>query len=171
MLVAGWGVTCAGATELPPDQVEFFEKNIRPVLVEHCYKCHSVEAKKLKGGLAMDSRDGLRKGGDSGPAVVPGKPKESLLLKAVGYTHEGLRMPPKGKLPAGKALPIAKACMTIAGERFEKATAPEDTAAVFRARLMGGTKTELHGWFKDANGTDVCGSFYARVKLIGAAGA
>jgi hypothetical protein len=79
--------------------IEYFEKKIRPVLVEHCYKCHSTEAKKPKGGLLLDSRAGLRKGGESGLALVPGKPKESRLLKAVRYTDEGLRMPPKGKLP------------------------------------------------------------------------
>src|SRR5262245_50761224 len=78
---------------------EFFEKKIRPALVEHCYKCHSPEAKKPKGGLLLDTRDGIRKGGESGPAAVPGKPAESLLLKAVRYTDENLKMPPKGKLP------------------------------------------------------------------------
>jgi hypothetical protein len=77
--------------------VEFFEKKIRPVLAEHCYRCHST-AKKQRGGLVLDSRNGIRKGGESGPAVVPGKPKESLLLQAVRY-HEEPRMPPKGKLP------------------------------------------------------------------------
>jgi hypothetical protein len=61
-------------------QVEFFETKIRPVLVEHCYKCHSAQAAKLKGGLRLDTRDGLRKGGDSGPAIVPGDPAGSLLL-------------------------------------------------------------------------------------------
>ncbi len=78
--------------------VEFFEAKIRPVLVEHCYQCHSTAAKKVKGGLRLDTREGLRQGGDSGPAVVPGRPTESLLLKAV--RHEGtLKMPPQGKLP------------------------------------------------------------------------
>jgi hypothetical protein len=80
---------------------EFFEKKIRPVLVEHCYECHSAEAKKPKGGLLLDTRAGMLKGGDSGPALVPRKPKDSLILKAVHYSEEGLRMPPSGKLPAG----------------------------------------------------------------------
>src|SRR5436190_19921013 len=80
--------------------LEFFEKNVRPVLVRHCYSCHSAEAKKLKGGLRLDSRDGLLKGGDSGPAVVPGKPEESRLIKAVRYADDELKMPPKEKLPA-----------------------------------------------------------------------
>jgi hypothetical protein len=79
--------------------IDFFERKIRPVLVEHCYGCHSETAKKLRGGLLLDSRDGLRKGGDSGPAIEPGRPDRSLLIKAVRYTDEHLRMPPKGKLP------------------------------------------------------------------------
>jgi hypothetical protein len=80
--------------------IEFFEKKIRPVLAKHCYQCHSAQAKKLRGGLALDSRDGVRKGGDSGPAVVPGRPEQSLLLKAISYAEEDLKMPPKGILPA-----------------------------------------------------------------------
>ncbi len=88
------------ATSAAPPQagIEFFEKKIRPLLSEHCYSCHSTQAKKQKGGLLLDTRDGLRKGGESGPALVPGKPGESLLLKAVGYTDESLKMPPKSKL-------------------------------------------------------------------------
>src|SRR5205823_4515254 len=77
----------------------FFEAKIRPVLVEHCYKCHSTEGKKQQGGLHLDTRDALRKGGDSGPVVVPGKPAESRLVKAVRYDDSDLKMPPKGKLP------------------------------------------------------------------------
>jgi hypothetical protein len=86
----------------------FFEKKVRPVLVQHCYRCHSTEANKHKGGLELDSRDGLRIGGDSGPALVPGKPDESLLIKAVRYTDEGLRMPPKGRLPASVVADLEK---------------------------------------------------------------
>lgn len=78
------------------EQLDFFETKIRPVLVEHCYKCHAAEAKIVKGGLRVDSRDGLLKGGDTGPAVVPGKPDASLLVKALKY--DGIEMPPKGKL-------------------------------------------------------------------------
>src|SRR6266542_3529861 len=79
--------------------VDFFERKVRPVLVEHCYPCHSETAKKQRGGLRLDSRDSLRRGGDSGPAIMPGRPDRSLLIKAVRYTDEHLRMPPKGKLP------------------------------------------------------------------------
>ena len=77
--------------------IELFEKKIRPVLVERCYKCHSGGAKKLKGKLRLDNREGLLKGGESGAAITPGKPAESLALSALRY--EELKMPPGGKLP------------------------------------------------------------------------
>src|SRR2546426_6704063 len=88
------------ATAADDAGVEFFEKKIRPILVEHCYECHSATAKKLKGELLLDTRAGVRKGGESGPALVPGKPNESRLIKAVRYSRDELKMPPKGKLPA-----------------------------------------------------------------------
>src|SRR5262245_48167285 len=72
--------------KLDPAGVEFFEKKIRPVLTQNCGGCHSAEAEKngkLKGTLYLDSRAGLLKGGDSGPAIVPGKPADSLLLKTL----------------------------------------------------------------------------------------
>ena len=79
---------------------EFFEKKIRPVLVEHCYECHAANAKKVRGQLLLDSRDGVRKGGVSGPAIEPGDPDKSLLIKAIRYTDPDTKMPKKGKLPA-----------------------------------------------------------------------
>jgi hypothetical protein len=87
----------AGAQQ--DDGIEFFEKKIRPVLVDRCYSCHSADAKKLKGGLYLDTRDGVLKGGDLGPSVVPGDPDKSLLIKAIRYVDQDLKMPPKGKLP------------------------------------------------------------------------
>jgi mono/diheme cytochrome c family protein len=83
------------------DSIAFFEQKIRPVLVEHCYSCHSAEAKKLKGNLYLDSKAGWEKGGDSGaPAIVPGRPEESLLIRTVQHLEEDLEMPPKKpKLP------------------------------------------------------------------------
>lgn len=89
--------------------VEFFEKHIRPVLVESCYGCHSPKAEKgIKGGLALDTKDGLLKGGDTGPALVPGDPEKSLLIKAVRYHDENLQMPPKGKrLPEAQVEALA----------------------------------------------------------------
>ncbi|PYK96225.1 MAG: hypothetical protein DME19_20410 [Verrucomicrobia bacterium] len=93
----------ATASAAGPDQagIEFFEQKIRPVLVEHCYKCHSKDSEKIKGGLRLDTRDGLLKGGDTGPALIAGDVEKSLLIKAVRYTDEDLRMPPRksgGKL-------------------------------------------------------------------------
>src|SRR5882672_9496785 len=86
------------APPISADQVEFFEQKIRPIFVERCYKCHSTGADKVKGGLLLDSREGLLKGGDSGPAIVPGDPEKSILIKAIRQTDE-LRMPVKEKLP------------------------------------------------------------------------
>lgn len=78
------------------EQLEFFEKKIRPVLVKHCYECHAQDAEKVKGGLWLDTREATRSGGETGSAVVPGKPAESLLLDAIRY--ESFEMPPSGKL-------------------------------------------------------------------------
>jgi hypothetical protein len=78
--------------------VDLFESKIRPVLVERCYECHSAQAKKLKGGLLLDTAEGLRKGGDSGTVLVPSKPDESLLIKAIRYHDDKLQMPPKDRL-------------------------------------------------------------------------
>jgi hypothetical protein len=78
---------------------DFFEKKIRPLLAERCLECHSPE-KKVKGGLRLDSREGWQTGGDSGAAIVPGKPDDSLLIKAVRYRDKDLTMPPKKKLSA-----------------------------------------------------------------------
>jgi mono/diheme cytochrome c family protein len=84
LVVTGQPVTAADA--------EFFETRIRPVLHDHCAECHG--AKKQKGGLRLDSREGMMKGGESGAAVVPGKPEDSLLLKAVRHVDKDLKMPP-----------------------------------------------------------------------------
>src|SRR5580658_2396270 len=79
---------------------DFFEGKIRPVLVENCYPCHSHQSEKVRGGFMLDTRDDLLKGGDSGPAIVPRHPEQSLLIKAVGYGDADLQMPPKNhKLP------------------------------------------------------------------------
>lgn len=92
--------TDSPATAVPPTdqaaQQAFFETKIRPVLVEHCYECHAADSKIVQGGLRVDHREGLRKGGDSGAAVIPGNAAESLLVKALRY--DDVEMPPKGKL-------------------------------------------------------------------------
>src|SRR5450432_4040952 len=88
------------AQQLTPAQSDFFENKIRPILANNCYKCHSQQAVKIKGGLLLDTRDGWMKGGDTGPAIVPGDPDTSLLIKAVRYTDSELQMPPRNqKLP------------------------------------------------------------------------
>lgn len=83
--------------KLEPAAVEFFENKIRPVLAENCYSCHSQKSEKVKGGLFLDTKDGLLKGGDNGPAIVAGDPEKSLLIKAIRYTDANLQMPPKDK--------------------------------------------------------------------------
>ena len=83
-----------------PDDIAFFEQKIRPVLVQHCYSCHSqqaVDTNSLKAGLHLDTAAGIAAGGESGPVVIPGKSAESPLLQALRY--DGLEMPPSGKLP------------------------------------------------------------------------
>src|SRR5437660_531391 len=97
ILVSAW---CTGATTAAaqtPADFEFFEKKVRPLLLERCHGCHATTAKKVRGGLLMDSRAGLLKGGESGPVVVAGQPEKSLLIQAVRYQTEQLQMPPKGK--------------------------------------------------------------------------
>ena len=79
---------------------EFFEKTIRPVLVKKCYSCHSSKAKEVKGNLLLDTRSGIRKGGDTGYAIIPGDVKESLLIEAIRRDEENVSaMPPKEALP------------------------------------------------------------------------
>ncbi len=98
LLVLSAAAVLGGETNRGKDGEDFFESKVRPVLAEHCFKCHSAQAKSLKGGLRLDSVDGMRLGGDTGPAVVPGDVEASLLVKAVKYDDDVLRMPPKGKL-------------------------------------------------------------------------
>lgn len=82
-----------------PKGIEFFESKIRPVLINNCYECHSAKASKVKGGLLLDSKDSILKGGDNGPALVPGKPIESMLMTSL--RHDGkYKMPPSKPLPA-----------------------------------------------------------------------
>src|SRR5437867_4858149 len=88
-----------GSTSFSPLQIEFYEKQVQPILTENCHKCHSHQADKIKGSFVLDSREGLLKGGETGPAIVPGEPEKSLLIKAVRHTDEDLQMPPKKTLP------------------------------------------------------------------------
>ena len=98
ILAAATGFAAAPAKPLTADESEFFESKIRPALIENCYKCHSVESDKIKGGLALDTRDGLLKGGSSGSSIEPGDPEKSLFVKAIRYADPNLQMPPKEKM-------------------------------------------------------------------------
>ncbi len=88
----------SGERALTADESAFFESKIRPVFVKECYGCHSAKLNEVSGGLLLDSRQGIRRGGERGPALVPGNVEESLLIHAIRYTDEDLQMPPKGKL-------------------------------------------------------------------------
>ena len=95
-------LTLASASRaLAADDVAFFESRIRPLLIEKCLDCHSAST-KLKGGLSLDHRDTLLRGGDTGPAIVPGDPDRSRLIEAVRYHNRDLQMPPKGALTASQ---------------------------------------------------------------------
>ncbi len=98
LLIAVGFVIPAGVAEIKPAQLEFFEKKIRPVLVKNCYMCHSAEAKTRMGGLSLDTKQGMRSGGQRGHAVVPGDVEAGALMEALRYEGK-LKMPPMGKLP------------------------------------------------------------------------
>ncbi len=102
LMLAALGAPAAlrAADAIPDEQLNFFERKIRPVLVEKCYECHSAQSKKVKGGLKLDTRENTLSGGEHGPAVVPGKVDESLILTAIHWTDKDMEMPPKTKLPA-----------------------------------------------------------------------
>lgn len=88
-------------------QLEFFEKSVRPILVSRCYECHNAKLEEPKGGLKLDSRAAAIAGGETGAAVVPGKPKESLLIDAINY-GDLFQMPPKSKMPAEEVATLTR---------------------------------------------------------------
>ena len=103
-------ISCAAATmasaqtnphaDLPPDQLAFFEKHIRPVLVENCYECHAADSKKVRGGLLLDTKQGSILGGESGhPGITPGDAAASTIYTAMTWQDPDMEMPPKKKLP------------------------------------------------------------------------
>src|SRR5580704_14613869 len=89
----------AQTAQLTTAQLDFFESKIRPVLADNCYKCHSTQAEKDKAGLLLDTREGVLKGGDDGPVIVPGNPDASMLIKAFRYIDPDMQMPKDKKLP------------------------------------------------------------------------
>jgi cytochrome c553 len=115
------------------DGIAFFEKSIRPILVQHCYECHSQEAAakgKLQAGLLLDSKKGLLDGGESGPVIVAGKPEKSLLIAALKY--ESYEMPPKGRLPANVIADFEKWVTMGAPDPREASSAPVPRRAAFQ---------------------------------------
>lgn len=123
------------------EQLKFFEAKIRPVLVRHCYECHSSAAEEPKGGLAVDSRDGIRAGGESGPGVVPGKVEESLLIDAL--RHESFEMPPKKKLPKTVISDFVKWIKMGATDPRDKPPSPEVAAQMTQQAQFA----ERLGWW------------------------
>ena len=118
--------------------VEFFENKIRPILANNCYKCHSSQAPKLKGGLSLEFRESILSGGDTGPAIVPGNPDQSLLIKAVRYGDPDLQMPPKGnKLPEARIADLAA---------WVKMGAPDPRSAGQAAAGAGWSKDRRQHW-------------------------
>lgn len=96
MMIA-FGMAAVDLRAEDPAAADFFEKHIRPVLIEKCYECHAVST-EINGGLALDSKPGWQRGGDSGTAIEVGKPDASRLIKAIEYTDSELKMPPDGQL-------------------------------------------------------------------------
>ena len=149
-------VLCAfvSATYAASEAEQHFTDKVRPLLESRCISCHGPD--KVKGNLRMDSRAALLKGGDSGPALVPGKPSESLLLQAVLHTRKDLEMPPKEKLTAsdiavlerwitdGAPWPEVKSVSTVAtvatGEKIGDAWSDPRNPIV---RIFGGQRLDL----------------------------
>ena len=123
--------------DLTPAQLDFFEAKIRPVLADSCYKCHSTLAEKVKGGLLLDSREALLKGGDNGPVLVPGDPESSLLVKAVRYTDPDLQMPKDKKLPDDQIADLVA---------WVKMGAPDPRSATADQRKWTDNKTNHWAW-------------------------
>ncbi|MBI3880350.1 MAG: PSD1 domain-containing protein [Verrucomicrobia bacterium] len=136
LVVAGAGGV--RAAELAKSQVDFFENKIRPILSSTCFKCHNAAEGKLKGDLALDTKEGTLKGGENGPAVVPGNPDKSLLIKAVSYKDPNLQMPPKGE-----KLSDAQIADLIA---WVKMGAPDPRGGAMNAKYKGKSDAARQHW-------------------------
>jgi len=127
----------ATAADLTPAQQDFFENKIRPILADRCYKCHSTLAEKIKGGLLLDSREALLKGGDTGKVIVPGDSEASLLIKAVRYTDPDLQMPKDKKLDDDQIADLVA---------WVKMGAPDPRTANADQRKWSDNKTNHWAW-------------------------
>ena len=125
-------VSTGFAAGLTKEQLDFFEGKIRPILADNCYKCHSQEKNKNKGGLTLDTRDALLKGGDSGAAIKPGDPEASLLIKAINYLDKDTAMPPKNGGGGGKLADKDIAALT----EWVKMGAPDPRLAPANGRIV-----------------------------------
>jgi len=132
-----WSAAAAFAADLTPAQSDFFENKIRPILADNCYKCHSTYAEKIKGGLLLDSREALLKGGDTGKAVVPGNPDASLLIKAVRYNDPDLQMPKNKKLADDQIADLVA---------WVKMGVPDPRSATADQRKWNDNKTNHWAW-------------------------
>ncbi|MCE9632290.1 MAG: DUF1553 domain-containing protein [Planctomycetia bacterium] len=148
VLGAALGCASSGLAEpsddsFSPEQIAFFESKIRPIFVEHCWKCHAADE---KGSLRLDSRDTALAGGDSGPAIVPGKPDESLMVTAVRYTDPSYHMPPSGKLPAAAIKAIEE--WVAMGSPYPGATKSAGAGAVRRGEFTVSDEDREHWAYK-----------------------
>src|SRR5882724_26157 len=128
------------------EQIEFFEKRVRPVLAEQCFACPGRASASPMGGLRLDTREMLLRGGKRGPAILPGDPDQSLLLKAISYRHE-LKMPPAGKLPEQQIADLAAWIKMGAPEPAVLAPAPGDKFWAFQPVRKPAVPAVKHvGW-------------------------
>ncbi len=132
-------VMMSGKGEFTAEQIAFFESKVRPILSETCYKCHSVEKDKAKGGLTLDTREGWLKGGENGAVIKPGDPEQSTLIKAINYLDPDLQMPPKGeKLSAQQIADLTQ---------WVKMGAPDPRKGSAKGgKLTGLTEKARHHW-------------------------
>jgi mono/diheme cytochrome c family protein len=134
LATALFAATTGAASAAPAaEQIEFFEARIRPLFADHCYSCHSAK-EKIKGGLRLDAPAAMLKGGDAGPAIVPGDPDASLLIKAVRYTDEDLQMPPKDKKLAAEQIALLEAWVEMGAPIPQTSDAPRLLTEVGEAR-------------------------------------
>ena len=132
--------SAAVTTEVTPEQAAFFESKVRPILSEACYKCHSLEKAKSKGGLTLDTKEGILKGGENGAVIKPGDPAKSPLITAVKYLDPDLQMPPKGeKLKDDQVAALVEWVKMGAPD-------PRKSDAKLLTKLSGLTDAARHHW-------------------------
>ena len=130
----------AVTAEPTKEPAAFFESKIRPILTDNCYKCHSLEKGKSKGGLTLDTREGVLKGGEDGPAIKPGNPADSPLIKAINYQDKDLQMPPSKD--GGKLGDAQIAALT----EWVKMGAPDPRKDEVKSKLTGLTDKARQHW-------------------------